>query len=94
MRRQSPQAAKITPALFDPRGLGQRARLLVSLCRLGSLERGGVAALNRAALDHVGIDPHIRVIVLRCRTQNVGILRERGQGPVIRKRTLSPIATV
>jgi hypothetical protein len=34
--------------------------------RLRSPERDGIATLNRAALDHIGIDPHIRVIVLRC----------------------------
>jgi hypothetical protein len=39
-----------------------------AMTRLRSPERNGIAALNHAALDHVGIDPHIRVIVLRCRT--------------------------
>jgi hypothetical protein len=39
-----------------------------SLTRLRSPEPDGVAALNHAALDYVGIDAHIRVIVLRCRT--------------------------
>src|SRR6266511_2652829 len=47
-----------------------------AVTRLRSHERDGIGALNRAALDHVGIDAHIRVIVLRCGTQDAHILRE------------------
>src|SRR5207253_8699573 len=38
-----------------------------------SAERDGIAAPNRPAGDHVAIDPHIRLIVLRCGTKNAGI---------------------
>src|SRR5205085_8475739 len=40
-----------------------------------SRERDGIAALYRAARDYLGIDPHVRVIVLRRHTQDAGILR-------------------
>jgi hypothetical protein len=43
--------------------------------RLRSRERDGIATANRAARDHVSIDPDIRMIVLRRGTQDPGILR-------------------
>jgi hypothetical protein len=54
----------VLPFSFGPAPLNRR----LAMTRLRSPERDGIAALNRAALDHLGIDPHIRVIVLRCRT--------------------------
>ena len=63
-----------------------------------------VAAADGASLDYVGIDADIRVIVLRCRAQDpesVGrspcakvIMTQRGQGPLTRRRTSSPIEMV
>ena len=51
--------------------------------RVRSGERDAIAAPDRAARDHIAIDPHIRVIVLRSGTQNASVprqvtLRQRG----------------